>query len=311
MLASPSASVRQRLPKLVPYCPGLADVIWPDLVAALSSSDGAFRDAVLPLFLDLTADLDRVAVELRALADEPDAGRAAAARLALALIGEGLWPDSEGASEGLWRHVEEMASKGLAMPYFRLRFHARLRGAPEEARQRLRWLTYAGACRTESEMTPAFEAMLRAPEAFDGAQLSLHANTDPWWCEATYGVVLHCGEAAYRYYKIPLIKVYRTDTNAGLKESKDAVEGAFDRLIGNPAPGPRREAIRHLFLQALPPRVAELLEHPVSWFRWCGLVVLEYWGERGRLFQATVEARLEDAAPHVREQAARTMAALE
>jgi hypothetical protein len=159
-------------------------------------------------------------------------------------------------------------------------------------------------------MAPAFEALLRAPEAFDGSLLSQKAGGDPWWCEMTYGLALFCGEAAYRHCKIPLIKAYRVHTNAGLKDSKDAVEGAFDRLIGNPAPEARGEAIRRLFPQALPPRVAELLEHPVSWFRWGGLVVMEHWGERGRLFRAAVEARLSDSAEAVREQAARALAAL-
>src|SRR5262249_25394929 len=81
--------------------------------------------------------------------------------------------------------------------------------------------------------------------------------------------------------KIAFIKCQRWVTDGSLLDAKRIGEQVIERLTATANTADKRECVRAYFGSApdgLPQALLDLLNHPVSWYRWAGLELLEAWG---------------------------------
>jgi hypothetical protein len=115
------------------------------------------------------------------------------------------------------------------------------------------------------------------------------------------------GSAGFSAQKIWMIKCQRTLTGSSLADAKTAVEQAIERLTATATAADRRAVVRAFFGYSPggPPKaVTDLLDHPVSWYRWAGLELLDAWGALGGA-GGLIEDRLWDRSLLVRTRALR------
>jgi len=177
------------------------------------------------------------------------------------------------------------------------------------------------------EVATRIHALLNPPESGDEAAISAHVprpddpkapqavnwngvyqcvSTDPEGGLLFLALMCAFGSVDCSTQKIWLIKHQRTLSGTGLAEAKAIVERALDQLTPTATPDVKHALVREFFTYSvsLPKEIAALLEHPVSWYRWAGLELLEAWRAPERVTEL-IEDRIWDRSALVRTRALR------
>jgi ribosomal protein L7/L12 len=317
-LASPRAEVRTRAAELLRHYRDQMPAVWPALVAALAGPDENAAAVVLPYFRYLGPVADAVAADLVALFREPNPPYAARAVVALWRLGR-----MPLVSADLRAAVEADPESGWGW--------AVLRGVVDRVSQAhglLRELADVFAA-SPAAVVEKVDALVNPPESEDEAKFAAcvprpgdpAAPTEVQW-DAVHRLVpggpagpllfvafmCEYGSGGFGNQKLWMIKAQRELTRNGLAEAKAAVE----RMVGVlPRPGAptadRRQAVREFFANRteLPSEITELLNHPLSWFRWAGLELADAWELTPEQAKGLTEDRVWDRSPRVRERALR------
>ncbi|QJW97310.1 hypothetical protein [Frigoriglobus tundricola] len=312
-LASPRPEVRVRAADRLRHYPDQVPAVWPVLVAALAGGDEKVALPALALVRHLEPVADAVEPELIGLFREPNPTYAARAVVALGRLGRmsavaGALYAAVTARDAVW---------GWAV----------LRGAADRvahAHGLLRELAHVFTS-APPDVAAQVRALLYPPEPPDEVAISAHVRPDGWprvnWdgvhqrvsADSEGGalfVALMCayGSAGFAAQKIWMIKHQRATAGNGLAEAKAVVEETIDRLTPTATPDDRRECVRAYFGPAplgLPKPLADLIGHPLSWYRWAGLELLDAWCSEPNRVADLIADRLWDRSALVRARARR------
>jgi len=311
-LGSPRPDVRVRAADLLRHYPDQAPAIWPALVALLAGGDEPAALLALALFRHLGPVADAVVPELVGLFREPNPTYAARAVVALGRLGR-VSAVADALRAAVTAHD---AAWGRAV----------LRGAADRvahAHGLLHELTDVFAT-APPDVAAQVHALLHPPETAGEAAISAHVHPDeprvnwdgvhPCVSADPEGGCLFLafmcayGSAGFAAQKIGMIKHQRATAGNGLAEAKDIVERAIERLTSAATSGDRHECVRAYFGPAalgLPKPLADLIGHPLSWYRWAGLELLDAWGGTPNRVADLIADRLWDPSALVRARALR------
>jgi hypothetical protein len=312
-LSSPRAAVRLRAAELLRgYHDRTADV-WPALVALLVSDDEKAALTAIPLFRHLHGHpvADVVAAELKALFHERNPAYAARAVVALWRLGRMpiVADDPRGAVAAVadaswgWAVLRGVAARAFPDRPTADDLSGLFEASPEAVAERV-------------------YALLNPPELPEEKAIAQHVRDAVYW-DGVYQCVgsdseggllflaLMCarGSAGFGSQKIWMIKHQRGVSGCGLGDAKETVERAIAHLTATASRGMKRACV-HAYFRAPhgpPACVVGLLEHPVSWYRWAALELLDAWRDALGGLLEEVEERVWDRSALVRARALRLL----